>query len=303
MVGVTTFADAFRDLEAAVCLFCEAVRRSSDSSVGILLGTVASSEIGEDPRLAHPRDPEPVKAAHSLIRLGHHFVVEQLRTLARLPTLDPPSVFAPYVVTRSLLDTAGVAYWLAEPGLGADRRVKRRLLVQVLEAREQRVPDRDEFAEKIAELKGVPERVREFCAAQGWTFTNGDRPRIDEEERPRRPVLMGEVVDTDKDTVATGLGATLWWFLSGYTHGGFDALISVLEMNPGSDPTTPNAVIVVNGVRLVWMIVATARAARRLTERRTALFADMSADVESTGHDLDAQLLRYLEAAKAGRMP
>jgi hypothetical protein len=300
---MTTFAEAFRDLEAAVAAFCEAVRKSSNTSVGVVLGTPASTEIQPEPSLGSDDDPEPVKGAHTRVKLGHLFVNDQLATLARLPLLELPSVFGPYVIARSLLDTAGATYWLAEPDIGAERRVQRRLITQLLEARTQQVPGREEFSDKAAELKAVPPRVGEFCSAQGWRFENGDVPRIEEEQRPSHRVLLGEVVDNDRDNLSAGLGATLWWFLSGYTHGSLDALVSVLERNPESGPTSANAVIVVNGVRLVWLIFATARAARRLTERRGALFGEMASDVEETGHELDVQLLRYLEAAKEGRLP
>jgi hypothetical protein len=302
-VGPRTLAEAFRDLEVAVRAFCSAVLESSSASAGVLLATPASSEIQEEARLVTEMEPVPVKAGHTFIRLGHLFVIDQLRALARLPALEPPALFAPFVIARSVLDTAGAAYWLAEPGISTDQRVQRRLVTNVLQARVQQVPQREEFADKLAELKSVPEHVRQYCSTQGWTFDSKDPPRIEEQERPSQRVLLGEVVDPDRDNLRTGLGATLWWFLSGYTHGSFDALISVLEVNPDSDPATPNAMIMVDGARLVWLVFVAARAARRLTERRAALFGDMAPDVESTGHELEIQLLRYLEAAKEGRWP
>jgi hypothetical protein len=301
-VRVPEVFEVLGDLEAAVVAFCDAFVVSSSAASSFILGTPASGEISKEPALRYGWNFEPVRTAHTFVRLGNFFVVDQLRTLARLMTMSPPAVYGPFVVTRSLLDAAGVAYWLAEPGIGADRRIQRRLVVDLFDASEQRIPDRKELAVKAAEVKAIPARIEAFCVHHGWKFRAGP-VLVGSEQRPSRPKLIGAAVDPDASALATGLGATLWWFLSGHTHGGSDALLSVVEPAAGADPAAPNAVVVVDGVKLVWMVVAASRAARRLTERRAALFGDMAPDVESAGKDLDGQLLRYLEAAQSGRLP
>jgi hypothetical protein len=88
--------------------------------VGLMLGTEASGERGHEGRLLTDRSPAPVAVAYSAIRLGHFFILDCYRTLARLTILEPPSVNGPYIIGRSLLDAAGSVYWLSEPGIGAE---------------------------------------------------------------------------------------------------------------------------------------------------------------------------------------
>ena len=290
-------------LHDAILVFCDTVRASSSNSTGLILGTASSAEIVSEPVLRFGWNAEPVRTAHSLVRLGHFFVIDQLRTLARLATMNPPAVYAPYVVTRSLLDTAGITYWLAEPHIGPEKRVQRRLVSDLLEAAAQRIPDRPELAAKVDEVRNVPFRIEEFCTHHSWQFGNGQPPIVGSETRPNRPQLIGAVIDSDPTAVANGLGGTLWWFLSGHTHGSADALISLVTASNDTDPTRPNALLVVDAVKLVWLLVAAGKAARRVTDRRQALFGDMDTKIESLGIALDRQLLRYLEAAQTGQLP
>jgi hypothetical protein len=147
---VPELPDVLRDYEQAIVAFCSEVIETSGRSAGVVLGTPASSEIVEDPALSFGWNVEPVRTAHSLIRLGHIFVLDQLRTLARLTTMTPPALYGPYVLGRSILEASAVAFWLADPTIGPIRRVQRRLVSDLIEAREQRIPNRAEFREKRA---------------------------------------------------------------------------------------------------------------------------------------------------------
>lgn len=303
-LSVPDLPAVLRDLESAIVAYCNEVLDASSRSVGVVLGTPAASEVVQDPQLRFDWNIEPVRTAHTLVRLGHLFVVDQLRTLVRVTTLAPPALYGPFVVGRSILDAAGVTLWLGEPTIGAIGRVQRRLVTDLIEAREQRVPNRPEFQAKRAELREIPDRIEVFCAHHCWAISRGRSPSIGSVSRPSRPEMIGAVVDTDLTALSHGLGATLWWFLSGHTHSTSDALISVVERRDGpADPTKPNALLVVDGTRLVWLLVACSKAARRLTAQRHALLGDMSDRVEPLGVALDQQLLRYLEAVQKGGLP
>jgi hypothetical protein len=51
------------------------------------------------------------------------------------------------------------------------------------------------------------------------------------------------VVEVNAAEIEDGLGATLWWFLSGFTHGGLSGLLHAVESNPDDDPSTGLAAI------------------------------------------------------------
>jgi hypothetical protein len=69
------------------------------------------------------------------------------------------------------------------------------------------------------------------------------------------------VADIAQDEVEEGLGATMWWWLSGFTHGGRDAILHTVERNPDADILKPSGVINIRLDSFTWLVVACGRAA------------------------------------------
>ena len=103
-------SDVLQDLVAAVDAYAIEVQAATTGPE--ILSTEGASEIGEEVRLLWRDQTEPVRAAHSAIRMGHFFVLDTYRSLARLTITEAPSVYGPFVLARSLLDAAGWTYWL-----------------------------------------------------------------------------------------------------------------------------------------------------------------------------------------------
>ena len=297
-------SEVIKDLADAAEAYAIAVQAFEG---GLMLGTEASGERGQEGRLITAGIPSPVAAAHSAIRLEHFYILDCYRTLARLTVLEPPSVNGPYVIARSLLDSAGRAHWLAQPGIGVERRVQRDLVRQLSEGNQQAVPDRPELREVRDRIRNERAAIRIFCERYGWTYQRGGRrgesPKVGDESIPSPKTLIGRLFDQDVEEIERGLGATLWWWLCGFTHGGLDALLHTLERNPSGDPTKPTAMIMVRGDAFTWLLVVCGRATIAVTDRRRHFFGEDDDVITARSKELQAQFTRYLEAVSAGRFP
>jgi hypothetical protein len=293
---VNCVADAIEDLSLATGAYARAVIATTAGGT-LTLRTPAAREIAEEHLLRHGGYTEPIGSTHTSIHLGTFFVADQLFSLARLLAMEPPAIYAPFVVTRSLLDAASWVYWLAEPSIRPAERLKRRLVLDVLEAGEQHPPDRPEFAQTRARLKRVPADVQEFCRHHGWRANLGKGAEIDGERRPSRAQLIGAVVDRLGSDPARGLGAMMWWKLSGSTHGALEGVMDTIEEADDLDPSQGNAWVVSDGKMLIWLTHVAAEATCRVAARHAALFGDVDDGLEQASLELSHQRVRYVEAA------
>jgi hypothetical protein len=81
-------SEVLADLADAADAYAVAVQ---DATTGPeILDTEGSSEIKAETRLKWRHEKEPVRAAHSAIRMGHFFVLDSYRSLARLAIIEKP---------------------------------------------------------------------------------------------------------------------------------------------------------------------------------------------------------------------
>lgn len=264
----------------------------------LMLGTEASAEVGTEGRLAWRSQTEPVLGAHSTIRMGHFFVLDAYRSLARLTIAERPTVYGPFVLARSLLDAAAWVYWLSEPGIGADNRVQRNLALRIAELHEQVVPNRPELRSTRGQARRERRELEQFCRHHGWGIQNANRNqplRVGSQSLPGRRSLIDRLFRNEEQVeISAGLGATLWWFLSGFAHAGMDGLMHVVERNPSTDPTEGSGLIYVRADSFVWLLVATGRATIATTRRRMALFGEPDKSLVEKQATLERQFNRYL---------
>jgi hypothetical protein len=169
-----------------------------------------------------------VAGAHSAIRLGRFFVLDCHRTLARLTVLEPPSVYGPFIIARSLLEAAGWVYWLSESGIGADHRVQRALVRRLAEGNQQAIPARAQLQSAKDRVQQDREEAESLALARGWSYRAGNRgrsPNVGDETFPGTRSLIGALFDRGLQQIERGLGATLWWWLCGFSHAGLDAML------------------------------------------------------------------------------
>jgi hypothetical protein len=304
-VATPRVSEVLLDLADAADAYAVAVQ---DATTGPeILGTEGSSEIKAEKCLKWRHEKEPVRASHSAIRMGHFFVLDSYRSLARLTVAEKPSVYGPFVLARSLLDGAGWAYWLAQSGIGPDKRVQRGIALRIAEGNDQNVPSRSEFQEVRSQIKKDRENASEFCTHHGWAFHPGGRRQppllVGTESVPTRRRLIDEVLGVDKDEIDKGLGATLWWFLSGFSHGGLGGLLYAIEKNPDTDPTQGSGLIYVRADTFVWLLVACGRATIAITRRRMELLGDSTVSTQEREGELESQFVRYLSAVRQGQRP
>jgi hypothetical protein len=219
--------------------------------------------------------------------------------MAKLVIAEPPSVWGPFNIGRSLLDAAGWVYWLSEPEIGAVRRVQRRLALSVSEANAQRIPDRFEFREARDRLAKISSDAQSFCKFHGWEFrprTQKLALRVGSESIPKPSKRIDQVVGITSSDEEDGLGATLWWYLSSFTHGAMDGLLQAVVRNPDPDPATPSGSFVIRYDQFVWLLDACGRAAMEVTKRRFDLMGGSTPQIEALRAELQAQLAAQLRA-------
>ncbi|WP_300604282.1 hypothetical protein [Trebonia sp.] len=105
---------------------------------------LSSTEMRND---GSPWGNRPLRTAYAAANLMMLGVVDDLKSLERL-LVDPVPVIGPTVLARSAIEIASGAWWLAEPGIGARRRVCRELVLSLTSARRAK-QIADEYAESF----------------------------------------------------------------------------------------------------------------------------------------------------------
>lgn len=176
-------------------------------------GDLANGETGT----GGPWGDGPVRTAHALTHALLDAAVAHIRALALLYVGSPPPM-APTTVARSVFETAGTAWWLMEPGIGARSRVARVTSERLRSARE--------AAKAISLLQGsvtpsdyseTETQVIMYATGLGLTATAGD-PRIDGQVRPNSTDLITTLFTTDS-ALSRPQAQLVYPVYSGVAHG------------------------------------------------------------------------------------
>lgn len=181
---------------------------------------------------------QPVQNAHSFGAMLTYFLAEQLDAIAAIiRTAEVGPRYSYLANARAIIDTAPVAFWLLDPDVGIETRVKRGIAYRMDSANQQgRLKDIPGAAERKDEIRAECETV---AAALGWEIAKN---------QIGSPIVGGETIP-HADTFATlafevedpQSGPTMWAYLSAVAHGTWYALTEGMAGNMVHDPLDPHS--------------------------------------------------------------
>lgn len=211
----------------------------------------------------------------------------------------PDLVWAPFINARSGLDAASTAFWLVEPGIYVDERVRRGMALRLHSARElKKGPSELNVGQHSATTVSS---VREAADELGWQISGSRQrqARVGRTTMPTPKQRMDAVLrfrqGPDHETVAH----VSWWFYSGLTHATPYALLQFVDHGEARDGATPGvreAPLVISGPQLVSAVGALGRAVLNLAVAHGLYLGVDVTQVEKVGRSFDALIVETLDA-------
>ncbi|HEX6758873.1 MAG TPA: hypothetical protein VF086_10775 [Propionibacteriaceae bacterium] len=191
----------------------------------------AMAEIAAEARFASEAWPEPAHNAHTMVGMLNRAGVDHAASFAHLFSSAPIPVYAHLVIARAAMEAFAWAYWLGDPNIGVELRIKRSKVWQLADAQQLRRLRMDELVMRSKRLKA---RVRRG-APKGWTIVCNDKTiSVDGETKPTTTQAISAVLRIDPKASLTG-GGPLWGYLSGVVHASQYALISSMEPDTAAE--------------------------------------------------------------------
>jgi hypothetical protein len=228
---------------------------------------------------------DPIQAAHNWGQLLVVHTGDCARALVRELSQSAAPVYAQFVLARAVLEAAGRAWWLFEPGIGLRLRVARVINERIFGLHQQlRLPLPEEY------LARARERLNElFAEAARLGFGTVGGPRADigylEETRPGQTELVTNLLSADGDS---SLEAFVYGFFSAVAHGTTFGLTSSVEANAPSAPRTPGVTwgaVKTRSPDVVHVLAAVILGTREAQGRRNELFGWASESWEAAARE------------------
>lgn len=200
----------------------------------------AMRDFAEQPRFATTNRQQPIDNVHTLLRLVTFAGFDHLRSFARLFQSDVTPVYTHHVVARAALQAFGYGAWLAEPGLDVGRRVKRGLLLDLVDALNRK---RYGMPEIRAGSSQIITDVRATAAHQGWiVIANEKTQSIDGDSVPSTASLIGTAIGPKFNPGIEVAHKMVWAYISGIAHSFSFALLQSVHADPSSSSVAPGLV-------------------------------------------------------------
>jgi hypothetical protein len=254
------FVDVLRPMSAALELLAGAGYGANTSDLAAHRPATADSpatgEIARQGALAGVWDQHPIDTAITHIGLAMLAARDAVCSFAATIVADHTPLYAYQPVARFGIEASGMAFWLAEPGIGDRERVRRSLNNRLLSDYEQsKLPD---------EVGHDPEvRARLLAATQlGFkqTTAKGRVPHLDARP-PTITKLVRDVLGDDQ------FGATMYSYLSAVSHATIWGLINVAQPDRSSTAPVHTTRLVHKPTRIVSTGVALALAYQAANRR------------------------------------
>jgi hypothetical protein len=192
----------------------------------------AMAEIAEEARFSSRAWPEPAHNAHTMTGMLNRAGVDHAASFAHLFSSGPIPVYAHLVVARAALEAFAWAYWLGDPSIDVEHRIKRSKVWQLADAQQLRrlgVPDQKLRGDRIkARVRGG--------APKGWSIICNDKTiSVGGETQPTTKKAISVVLGIDPKAALISRGGPLWDYLSGVVHASQYALIASMEFGAEAD--------------------------------------------------------------------
>jgi len=271
----------------------------------------AMREIADEQRYAQRSSwAQPIGDTHSLGEATLRAAADYVRTFADAFTAARPPLYGHLVVARAALESSVVSWWLNEPDIARDERVKRGLSEHLYSATEEGWLElQDDAAEHVDEWVAR-------AASLGWVATDHNRkpwslaksrgkPLVDGVGRPSpRTGIARLLVDDD----ARKIGELEWSRLSAVAHVTWFGLREALTF----DESTPNLATGLSTVPVGTDSVAVGlqgfcvlRALRRAATARVGLMGWQDAEWSAAcgrAEEFEGGMLRAYQAGQQARV-
>ncbi len=182
----------------------------------------AMAELAEEHRFVGAWSREPVRDAHSTSWLFLGAADDLIIALCRLFERGTPTVYAHVVLARAAMESCARAAWLAEPGIGAKRRVARGLTERLFSLAE------------AGKLPGAPDTLER----RRLILDEADRQGFEKKSVRGQPVSLVEprkgstaIVKWLFDKPDDDLGELVYRFWSAVTHSTIYGLVQSFDRN------------------------------------------------------------------------
>jgi hypothetical protein len=182
----------------------------------------------------------PVADTHVLGALTLWAAADYVRVFAEAFAAARPPVWGHLAVARSALESSVASWWLNEPGIARDQRVKRGLSEYLYSAvEEERLGLDKNAAAHVDEWLARASRLRWAVTdtnGKNWTHTSRGKPRVGGVTRPSIAVTITKLlVDND----AADIGAYEWSRLSAVSHVTWFGLSWAIDRGAAAPSSTP----------------------------------------------------------------
>jgi hypothetical protein len=198
-----------------------------------LIPSPGMSELSQEEHYRAKPESTPITNAYAYASLLGYGAVDALRAVATLLRAPVLPVWAPLVNARAGVEAAAQMYWLVEPGITAESRVQRGMVMRLHNARQQqRAPSEVRTAHEGA--KAAVEDIASQAKATGWTISGKNQAyaRVGAETLPKSRKAIDSVLrcrQPNRDTEAD----ISWWFYSGVMHANPFAFMQFIAPDEG----------------------------------------------------------------------
>ena len=240
-VDAATFRDALAPVTERIGDFTSAVRAVGEGRKLPSAESPAMKEISTESDWAQRSGwPAPFADTHSLAELTLRAANDYVDTFAHAFNADRAPVYGHLVLSRAALESSVICWWLSEPRIARDQRIKRGLSEYIYSAVEEQrldlVPDAAQHVTafidhairlgwQVADYNGKP-----------WSSNSRGKPRVDGVGRPSGAIGIAALL-TDDPT--SKIGNVQWSRLSAVSHVTFWGLRSAFDDRGAvSDPVS-----------------------------------------------------------------
>ena len=161
----------------------------------------------------------PITDTHMLGGATLRAAADYVRTFAEAFTAERPPMYGHLVVARSALESSAIAWWLSEPGVGAEERAKRGMSELLYSATEEAwLEIRPNAAETVNEWVDYAAKLQWVATdrdGKTWSVNRRGKPSVGGVSRPSVPRAMTCLLVSND---ASRIGNLQWSRLSAVSH-------------------------------------------------------------------------------------
>lgn len=282
-VDPAAFAAAMAPLSIAIAAYCEAVARQPQEN-GHLPATAskAMAEYAEQAKWSTPAWQTPARNAYAQGGFLLQFVADHVSAIgATIAHSSIGPAYAHLSLMRAIIESAPVAYWLLDPTIALETRLKRSCY---------RIDSADQLGRNThlpkakIDSKNGRQKASAFAGTHKWSrYSNPlsiGGEKIPHPSKEFTKLLYG--------TADPELDKTLWNYLSATMHGAWYAIVQNLHLTETADPLDTDGAlgaVLIEAKQLTMYSVVAWRACAKVVDARENLMGWTRSDDHARAHE------------------